>query len=443
MLPLGPTADEISQPVRTVLLIAFHFPPLQGSSGLQRTLRFAQYLPEFGWKPIVLTVGAPMIGRASPGTARDSPECEVVRAPCLDVARHVAVRGHYPRFLALPDRWASWQFAAVPIGKRLVRERRVDAVWSTYPIATAHLIGAKIARSTRVPWIADFRDPMAQDGYPPEPRQKRSFERVETIVARHAARLVFVTPSTQRLYRERFPEKRPEHFLLLENGYDDGAFERVVDTALPRNPTPLLLHSGIVYPQERDPEALFTALGRLARTGSIRTGDFLLRFRAPVHSELLRTLAEQHGVTSLVDICPRIPYEDALREMVQADALVLMQGTNCNEQIPAKLYEYLRAQKPILPLSDPVGDTGATLAAMGYPLVTKLESVEQIMTNLPLFLDALRNDRLPVASSDEVARYSRRTLTGRFADILVSTLEHSTQHECSSRSGGPCGQVTP
>lgn len=429
--------------MRTVLLIAFHFPPLEGSSGLQRTLRFAQYLPEFGWNPVVLTIGAPMIGRASYGTARDSLECEVVRAPCLDVARHMAIRGHYPRFLALPDRWASWQLAAVPTGKRLVRERRVDALWSTYPIATAHLIAAKIAGSTGVPWVADFRDPMAQDGYPPEPRQKRSFERIEALVARDAARLVFVTPSAQRLYRERYCEKPSEHFLLLENGYDEGAFERLVDTVRPRNPTPLLLHSGIVYPQERDPEALFTALGRLARCGSIRAGDFLLRFRAPVHSGLLRTLAEQHGVTSFVDICPRIPYEDALREMIQADALVVMQGTNCNEQIPAKLYEYLRAQKPILPLSDPIGDTGATLAALGYPLVTKLESVEQIMTNLPLFLDALRDGRLPTASSSAVARYSRRTLTGRFAEILVSALEPSTQPECPSRSGSQCGPVTP
>ncbi|MCD6680930.1 MAG: glycosyltransferase [Burkholderiaceae bacterium] len=420
--------------MRTVLLIAFHFPPLEGSSGLQRTLRFAQYLPEFGWKPIILTIGAPMIRRTAPRDVEASLECEVVRAPCVDVARHLAVRGHYPRFLALPDRWASWQLAAVPIGKRLARERQVDALWSTYPVATAHLIAAKIAGSTGLPWVADFRDPMAQDGYPPEPRQKRSFERIEALVARRAARLVFVTPSAQRLYRERFREKPSEHFLLLENGYDEGAFERVIDDVRPRNPTPLLLHSGIVYPQERDPEALFTALGRLARSGSIRTGDFLLRFRAPIHPGLLRTLAEQHGVSSFVEICPRIPYEEALREMVQADALLLMQGTNCNEQIPAKLYEYLRAQRPILPLSDPTGDTGMTLSALGYPLVTKLESVEQIMTNLPLFLDALRKGSLPIASSSAVARYSRRTLTGRFAEILESTLEHSTQRKRPSRS---------
>jgi len=34
--------------VKRVLMVAFHFPPLVGNSGIQRTLRFAQHLPEFG-----------------------------------------------------------------------------------------------------------------------------------------------------------------------------------------------------------------------------------------------------------------------------------------------------------------------------------------------------------------------------------------------------------
>lgn len=427
--------------MRTVLLIAFHFPPVEGSSGLQRTLRFAQYLPEFGWKPIVLTIGPPIIRRDQARLTEPAVGCEVVRAPCLDIARHLSIRGNYPRFLALPDRWASWQFTAIPIGNRIVRERRVDALWSTYPIATAHRIAAGIARRTQVPWIADFRDPMAQDGYPTEPRQKRSFERIEALVAERAARLVFVTPSAQTLYRERFRDRPAEHFLLLENGYDEGAFEGLAVAAPPRGRTPVWLHSGIVYPQERDPTALFTALGRLAKDGTIRAGDFLLRFRAPVHAAQLRSLAERHAVASFIDIQPRIPYEEALREMMSADALVVMQGANCNEQIPAKLYEYLRAQRPILPLADPDGDTGRTLAALGYPLVTKLESVEQLTTNLPRFLAALRDDRLPVAPLSEVTRYSRRALTERFAGILEASMKDRLPRKEWSRSTDRQGAV--
>lgn len=409
--------------MRTILLIAFHFPPIQSSSGLQRTLRFAQYLPEFGWKPIVLTVGAPLIDR-SQATETDvsSAGYEVVRAPCFDASIHLSIRNYYPRFLALPDRWVSWKWFAIPIARHIMRKRSIDALWSTYPIASAHKIAGAIARSTSTPWIADFRDPMAQPGYPTNPRQKRAFEQVEALVAERANRLVFVTPSAQDVYRRRFPDRPAEHFLLLENGYDECTFAGLPPASAKRNHPLVLLHSGIVYPRERDPTALFKTIGRLARNGTIREGDFVLRFRAPVHTQFLRSVAEKQGVTTFIDIQPRIPYTDALEEMLSADALVVMQGANCGEQIPAKLYEYLRAQRPILPLTDPLGDTGKTLSALGYPMVTKLESEEQIAANLPGFLSALRANSLPVARHSEVDRYSRRALTRRLASILDATL---------------------
>src|SRR5690606_32258303 len=146
--------------MRKVLLIAYHFPPVAGSSGVQRTLRLAQYLPEYGWQPIVLTVQSSAYDRIDASSlAEIPPSCEVVRTPCLDARRHLSLRGRYPRFAALPDRWASWRLWGVRQGLRLVRHHAVDALWSTYPIATAHQIGAAIARRSRKPWIADFRDP--------------------------------------------------------------------------------------------------------------------------------------------------------------------------------------------------------------------------------------------------------------------------------------------
>ena len=143
---------------------------------------------------------------------------------------------------------------------------------------------------------------------------------------------------------------------------------------------------------ERDPAALFEALGRLSASGRIGPGDFVLRFRASVHDRLLRELAAAHRVEAFVDIQPGIPYREALQEMLDADALVIMQGANCNEQIPAKLYEYLRAGRPILGLADPAGDTGRMLASLGYPHLTKLESADAIERDLPGF----RRERRPV-----------------------------------------------
>lgn len=411
---------RIARIVRTILLVAYHFPPLAGSSGLQRTLRFAQYLPDFGWTPIVLTVRPEAYEQTDERSLAQVPaDCEVIRTWCLDAGRHLSIMGRYPAFAALPDRWASWQLSAIRAGTRLIRDRAVHAIWSTYPIATAHRIGATLATRTGLPWIADFRDPMAQGGYPADPRRQQAFRRIEEATIRQAARFVFVSPSALALYRDRYPAASADRFVLIENGYDESSFEDLSALARTRRDSPpVMLHSGIVYPSERDPTALFEALGRLSRHQRIRPGDFVIRFRAAVHEDLLRTLASKYAVQHFVEILPPITYRDALGEMLGADALLVMQGANCNEQISAKLYEYLRAGRPILGLADPAGDTGRTLAALGYPLATPLESAEAIAGALPVFLNALREGTLPVAPRAVVDCYSRRALTGRFASLL-------------------------
>ena len=64
-------------------------------------------------------------------------------------------------------------------------------------------------------------------------------------------------------------------------------------------------------------------------------------------------------------LAPPIGYGEALAEMISSDALLILQASNCNDQIPAKLYECLRARRPILGLTDPAGDTAAALRAAG------------------------------------------------------------------------------
>jgi hypothetical protein len=103
--------------MKRVLMIAYHFPPLAGSSGIQRTLRFAQQLPDFGWEPIVLTAHPRAYERVSDDLLREVPINLVVhRAFALDTARHLSIARRYPGFLARPDRWMSWRWGAVAAG---------------------------------------------------------------------------------------------------------------------------------------------------------------------------------------------------------------------------------------------------------------------------------------------------------------------------------------
>ena len=413
----------MSPALRRVLMIAYHFPPLAGSSGIQRTLRFVQHLPSLGWQPLVLTAHPRAYERTAQDLMAEVPQGTVVRrAFALDTARHLSIKGRYLGALARPDRWATWRFDAVRQGLQLVREFRPEVIWSTFPVPTAHAIGATLQRKTGLPWVADFRDPMAQEGYPADPVLWAAFDRLERQTLQQACLSVFTTPGAAQEYRRRYPGKAAS-IRVLENGFDEESFlsaERAQPHTPPLNPGRLtLLHSGIVYPEERDPAPLMQALGELRRAGRLGPGDFCLRFRAAAHDALVQRLAQQHGVADMVETLPPVGYAEALHEMRCADALLVMQSAGCNEQIPAKTYEYLRAGRPVLCLADPAGDTAGVLRDAGLTSLARLDDAADIARTLPAFVDAVRSDSAPRAEPGAVQRASRRGRSEAFAALLA------------------------
>jgi len=403
---------------RRLLMIAYHFPPLAGSSGIQRTLRFVQQLPTFGWTPMVLTTHPRAYERTSDDQMCDVPASTVVeRAFALDTARHLSLSGRYIGAMARPDRWASWRFDAVRRGMQMIERYQPQAIWSTYPIATAHLIGAELQRRSGLPWLADFRDPMVQVDYPTDAPTWHAYKRIEERTVLQARVILFTTPGAAADCRSRYPAQAGR-VQVLENGYDEESFaaagQRVHadSTAGPH----VLLHSGIVYPDERDPRQLMAALRILHDRGAIQPGKLIIRLRAAVHDDLIRQLAREYAVASYIEICPSVGYLAALQEMLEVDGLLVLQAANCNQQVPAKLYEYIRAGRPILCLTDPAGDTATVLREAGVSRTARLDSAEEIAALIAHHLKTggvdLRPDALAVASSSRLQR------TRQLAQIL-------------------------
>lgn len=408
--------------VKRVLMIAYHFPPLGGSSGIQRTLRFSQYLPDHGWEPIVLSAHPRAFQQIDKSLLTDiSDTVRVKHAFALDTAKHLSIKGRYPRILSLPDRWASWWLGAVPAGLKLIRQYRPDIIWSTYPIATAHLIGLTLSRLTNIPWIADFRDPMVQPDYPQNPSTYRAYQWIENKTMRHCAAAIFTTPGTLADYQTRFPDISASRFRLIENGYDESSFTGLPSPARSASADfrkLVLLHSGIIYPSERDPTCFFEAIATLLKRREISADNLSILLRASHHEDYLQSLIDRFGIGQIVSLVPPIPYKQALSEMLVVDGLLLLQAANCNNQIPAKLYEYLRAQRPILGLTDSVGDTAQKLKSMGIDTIAPLDSMEEIQQALSHFLALLQKGRAPVASADKISANSRASTTGDLAMLL-------------------------
>ncbi len=424
---------------KRVLMVAYHFPPCRGSSGSQRTLNFARHLPKHGWNAVILSANPRAYQEVSTDQLKDIPaDVPVCRAFALDAGRHLAIRGRYASWTALPDRWVSWIPGGVPAGLYMIRKYKPQVLWTTYPTASALWIGYLLHRLTGVPLITDLRDPMTEEDsrtgvlYPADKKLWRARRAIERRAVLHSARTILVTPGSRALHAARYAELPENHWAIIPNGYDEEAFAQVESqvSARPLNGRPLqLLHSGLLYPTaDRDPSAFFAALADLQRAGAFNTHRVIVTLRASGFVQHYQDMIRNHGLAEMVRLEPPIPYREALQEMLEADGLLVFQGYTSNPAIPAKLYEYLRARRPIFAMVDSGGDTAGTLRSVGAGTIAPLESKEQISKGLLDFLAQIRHGIAPLGDPVAVRSFARES----HASVLASLLDEVS----SIRSGG-------
>lgn len=419
---------------KCALLVAFHFPPFKSSSGLERALSLVRHLPAGGWEPAILSASPAAYPATSDERMREVPESvPVVRAFARDASRHFALRGRYPAWFALPDRWQSWVIGAVPAGLMMIRSYRPDVLWTTYPLATAHVIGYVLHRISGLPWIADFRDPMVEFDdrsgrwYPTWTVLRSVRLAIERVVARHATAVTFCTPGARRIFAARYPQVRPEQLHVIGNGFDESAFAAAaVWPAASQAEELVLLHSGTIYPSpDRDPTFFFRALRRLVQERGPQARRLRVVLRASGAEAYLRSKIDTADLAGIVELAPAIAYSEALAEMMHVHGLLLFQGYTSNPAIPAKLYEYFRAGRPILALTDDAGDTAALVRAESAGIVAPLDDEEVGLHALRAFIDGIESGQLEAMPRERVALYERSRAVEAFARLFDAVADAS------------------
>ncbi len=403
-----------------VLFVAYHYPPIAFSSGVHRTLAFTRYLTQWGWGVSVLTANIKLYPRYDLNQLRFiPPQVKVIRAWGKDAARDLSFKGKYAQWMAIPDRYQSWIPCALLAGLKEIRRNRPDVIVSTYPIASAHLVGYLLHKITGIPWIADFRDPMAQAGYPANNLVRKSFLWIEKLAAKHASKLVFVTDGAKDFYQNKYPQLLTGKCLVIPNGYDEEMFTGLGRDAarVASKGKRILLHSGVIYPHERNPVHLFEALATLKQHGTVSSENFSLVLRATGHDDVFKKMACEKQVDDLVDFAPSIPYREAIEEMFVADMLLLLQADDCDMQIPAKAYEYLRVGRPVLALTSMTGETGKLLAAHPQSLIAPLNDAAKIREALVMLLEDLATNN--ASSAKDVADLSRESGAHKLQEVLM------------------------
>lgn len=367
--------------MRKLLMMAYHFPPLT-TSGMYRSFEFARYLPRYGWSPVVLTTRPEKL--LDPGLLDSTPlkilpdEVRVVRATDaqpLRMALHLRDRLRNPDrmnggngsastptvettgswkdwitdFLSLPDRQAGWIPAAAVRAIRLLSDEEFDCIYSSSPPASVHVAALLAARSSGIPWVADFRDPWISNRFTRErcmafldPVDKH----LEEAVVKNARRIIVNTEELCADFQRRYPY-HATRFVTIPNGFDpEEAIPVHVEESAGKRPF-TIIHAGGLYGR-RDPTPIFRAVATLLERGVVAKDGIRIRLLGTEQpTQAWEKFLRERSLETVVQFERKVPRAQALASLAASDLLLLIQAGTVL-QVPRKVYDYMAAGRPIL-----------------------------------------------------------------------------------------------
>ena len=349
--------------MKTILVLAYYYAP-QTTSGATRIVRFAHYLREFGYRATVISAGE---ARHAVRISTDSPEPLRAARPSTVAQMQTAAFGFGGRLLREYSERLAWAPAAVEAGATVLAGSPVSAILSSSPPLAAHIAACRLSRHYGVPWIADFRDPFADNPFRQAPFRRFYDAPIERLIVRNAAGIIANTDVAADTWRKRYPEHR-EKIHLIWNGFDPE--EEFQPQPPPARARKVLAHVGDIY-GPRHPGPIVEALDRLIAAGRLDPDRFSLRLIGPIDQQsaiwnipAFGRLAERNCIAYNNAVLPRA---EALREIATADWLLLLDvgGEGRSIQVPAKIFDYLRAEHAVVAVTLPGSPAERILSKSG------------------------------------------------------------------------------
>lgn len=424
--------------MKAVLIIVHDYPPIY-SAGAERVLKFAQYLPEFGYRPVILTTGrygdlpddaARAVYRADDlihnafRFLRRSRAAAVPQAAQYRVATipNRSLPGRVRDALLVPDTKLGWLLPAVRKGLQVIAAERPALLLSSSPPETAHLVAGRLSQATGLPWVADLRDGWARQSPNPALRERPLRQALELrLEGRMMAQARAVTTTTAALtadLQRRYPGKQP--IVTITNGFDRANLAGVTRSRADDG-TFRLVYAGAfsLSSPDRSAEPFFAALTALRRA------DPATRLRVQVVGPLTpeeQGLRERFGLADIVALVPPVPRSQVYRYLVDADALLLVQGRGTPGLIPSKLFDYIAAGVPILALT--AGNVAEEIIRQ-YHLgeIAASNDPDAIVAALQRLMAAHEAGATWPGFAAAQARFERRALTGELAALFDRLLD--------------------
>ena len=373
--------------MKKILIISYYWPPA-GGSGVQRWLKFVKYFRKFGYEPIVYTPDNPEYMAQDPGLLSEIPSgTTIIRRKILEpynlykiltgkrgesikpgfIAREAkGGKGKFTEKLSLfirsnvfiPDPKCFWIRPSIRFLNRYLAENPVDAIISTGPPHSMHMIAKAVAKRRNIRWIADFRDPwtkMYTFKY-----MNNTFlttllhKRMERNVVRSADAVVVVT----NLMRDEFLELGPKRIEVITNGYDASDFEHLREEVEEKF---TITYTGL-FVKDRNPSVLWKILGEMVRDIPGFRENLAIRIIGHTDSSVWQEISSNTLDNSLINM-DYMPHNEVVKWQQRARVLLLAGGQEPEAKgiLTGKFFEYLAARRPILSFGPIGGDMDVAL----------------------------------------------------------------------------------
>lgn len=432
--------------MKKVLIITTHFAP-DRHVGAKRPTKFAKFLPEFGWQPVILTMEEKYYHGIDDSLSEGLSDCiSIFRQKKWHVSGAITL-GRKNSKTKLTNRtvWKGiplvkrlfvklmfydfgWILSACSYGTKIVKDEEIDILFSTSPNPEAHLVGLWLKILTGRPWIADFRDPWTALNVFYKPGYfKRGIDRLcEKIVlttADHITAISLTLAKNLNKLRNR-RNRNKNNVSVVYNGYDKDDFDEVDDTASSAHPF-TITYLG-TWGTRRSPESFLRALGKLLiQCPNIKKQirvNFVgeVKFDQQMHALIEQVILEEN-LNGVVNMIPFLPYKRGLNLLRHSDVFLLVVSlfhsrVGC---LSSKLFEYMNAGKPILALAPFESEESQIILAAGAGQVVSPTDIETIASKvLEMYESFKRGELVSRVELSMIEKYERRIQTRELATIF-------------------------
>jgi len=359
--------------MKKVLFLTYYWPP-SGKASLHFPLQLIKHLNEFGWKSTVATVAEDTFTQKDDSLLAEIPSDITVHKiktfePFNLYRKFIGKKDSEPLIasetiskekknfahrlsiwirmnLFIPDARIGWYPFAVKYLKRLLQEEKFDAIITVGPPHSVHLIGLKLSKLFHLPHVPIFIDPWVDIVYYKDFKRSGITVSVdkyfEKNVLANAGHIIFVTKSMAEDFIARYPFVQNKSTVLYW-GYNEENFTGITNRTHSTEDK-VLLHAGNIFDYQ-NPKRLWKYISdRVAQGEKLK-----LQFIGTVSPEIKESIV-QAGLEQVTEFLGFLPYQEVINKMCSSDYLLVC--TTEKRHVPGKLFEYLRAQKPILCFGD-------------------------------------------------------------------------------------------